>query len=175
MANCSNLTGGILDSCNTGFSGIDKIFIANGNETTSFTQVAGVVTAINVDAVDLTPADFYTFNTPRQTSSLDETITVTQENGTVTYDQAITLVFNQMEAAKRNEILLMAQSTAMIIVAKDNNSRYWSVGLEFGGYMTAGTAASGVAYSDRNGYSITLSGMEKSPSFEVTSTIVETA
>jgi len=172
---CSAITSGILDSCNTGFSGIDKIFIANGNETTSFTEAAGVVTAINVDAVDLTPADFYTFETPRQTSSLDETITVTQENGTVTYQQDITMVFNQMEAAKRNEILLMAQATSLIIVAKDNNNRYWSVGLQFGGYMTAGTAASGVAYSDRNGFSITLSGLEKTPMFEVTSTIVEAA
>ena len=39
--------------------------------------------------------------------------------------------------------------------------------------MTTGTAVSGVSYADRNGYEITISGMEKQPMMEVTSSIVE--
>jgi hypothetical protein len=39
--------------------------------------------------------------------------------------------------------------------------------------MTSGSAASGVAYGDRNGYEVVISGMEKSPIFEVTGSIVE--
>ena len=78
-----------------------------------------------------------------------------------------------MEADKRNQLLLMAEATSMVIVAKDNNGKYWSVGLERGGYMTSGTAVSGVAYSDRNGYEIIVGGMEAKPIYEVTSSIVE--
>lgn len=168
---CSNLTAGILDLCNDGFGGIQKIYLANG-PVESFTETAGVVSAITVGGSALAPADFFEFEVPRQTSTFNETITATQENGTVTYQQDITMVFNQMEAAKRNQILLMAQATTMVAIAEDGNGKYWSIGLEFGAYMSAGTATSGTAYADRNGYEITISGMEKTPSFEVDSAIV---
>jgi len=169
---CSNLINGILDSCNDSQGGIEKIFIANG-PVTAITETAGLITAITVDGAPLVPADFFVFETPRQTSSLTETITPSQENGTVTYDQAITMIFNKLEASKRNTILLMAEAKNLVVVAKDNNGKYWSVGIERGAYMTAGSAASGAVYGDRSGYEITVSGMEKAPAYEVTGSIVE--
>ena len=169
---CSNLTNGILDLCNTGFGGIEKIFLANG-PVESFTETAGVISAITVGGSALTPADFFEFEVPRQTSTLNEVITATQENGTVTYQQDVTMIFNQMDAAKRNQILLMAQATTMVAVAKDGNGKAFSIGIEFGAYMSAGTATSGTAYADRNGYEITISGMEKTPMFEVDLSIIE--
>jgi len=98
---------------------------------------------------------------------------VSQTNGTLFYDQALSMVFNKMEATKRNQLLLMGQATNMVVVAKDNNGKYWSIGLERGAYMTAGTSVSGTAYGDQNGYQITISGTELYPMYEVTSTIVE--
>ena len=169
---CSNLTAGFTLDCNDSQGGIQSIFIANG-PVESITETAGVVTAITVGGSALVPADFFEFATPRQTSSLTETTTVSQENGTITFDQQLTMTFNKMEADKRNQLLLMAEATSMVIVAKDNNGKYWSVGLERGGYMTSGTAVSGVAYSDRNGYEIIVGGMEAKPIYEVTSSIVE--
>jgi hypothetical protein len=82
-------------------------------------------------------------------------------------------VFNKMEATKRNQILLMAEATSMVVVFKDNNGKYFSVGLEKGAYMSAGSAASGTAYGDRSGYELTISGMEAAPAYEVTGSIVE--
>jgi len=169
---CSNLTAGFVNDCNDGQGGIEKIFIANG-PVDAITETAGVITAITVGGSALVPADFFVFDTPRQTSSLTETITPSQENGTVTYQQDLAMVFNKMSAAKRNQILLMADATNMCVVAKDNNGKYWSIGIERGAYMTAGTAVSGVAYADRNGYEITISGMEAAPIYEVTASIVE--
>lgn len=169
---CSNLTAGILDLCNDGFGGIEKIFLGNG-PVQSFTETAGVVSDIVVGGSSVTPADFFVFEVPRQTSAVNETITPTQENGTVTYQQDLTMIFNQMQAEKRNQILLMAQATTMVAVAKDGNGKYWSIGLEFGAYMSAGTATSGTAYADRSGYEITISGMEKTPMFEVNGSLVE--
>lgn len=169
---CSNLTAGFTLDCNDSNGGIDKIFIANG-PVQSITEAAGVITAITVGGVALVPADFFEFEVPRQTSSFTETINVSQENGTVFYDQALTMVFNKMEAAKRDQILLMAQATDMVVVFKDNNGKYFSVGVERGAFMTAGSSVSGTAYGDRNGYELTISGMEEAPSYEVTGSIVE--
>ena len=169
---CSNLTAGFTLDCNDSQGGIEKIFIANG-PVQSITETAGVITAITVGGSALVPADFFVFETPRQTSSLTETSTVSQENGTITFDQQLTMVFNKMEADKRNQLLLMAEATNMVVVAKDNNGKYWSIGVERGAYMVSGSAVSGTAYADRNGYEIIVGGMEAKPIFEVTGSIVE--
>ena len=169
---CSNLTEVFTLDCNDSNGGIDKIFIANG-PVESITSTAGTITAITVGGSALTPSDFFDFEVPRQTSSFTETINVSQENGTVFYDQALTMVFNKMEASKRDQILLIAEATDMVVVFKDNNSKYFSVGVERGAFMTAGSSVSGTAYGDRNGYELTISGMEDKPSFEVTGSIVE--
>ena len=94
---CSNLTAGFLNDCNDGNGGIEKIFIANG-PVDAITEAAGVITAITVAGSPLVPADFFVFETPRQTSSLTETITPSQENGTVTYAQDLPMVFNKLSA-----------------------------------------------------------------------------
>ena len=167
-----NITAGFTLDCNESNGGIEKIFIANG-PVESITEAAGTITAITVGGSALTPSDFFEFEVPRQTSSFTETINVSNENGTVFYDQALTLIFNKMEASKRDQILLLSQNNEMVVVFKDNNSKYFSVGVERGAYMTAGTSVSGVAYGDRNGYELTISGMEEQPSFEVTGSIVE--
>mgnify|MGYP001149417065 CR=1 FL=1 len=169
---CSNLTAGFTLDCNDANGGIEKIFIANG-PVESIIHTAGLVSDIVVGGSSLAPADFFEFEVPRQTSSLTETATISQENGTVFYDQAITMVFNKMEATKRNQLLLMAEATSMVVVVKDNNGKYWSVGLERGAYTSAATATTSSAYGDRNGYEITISGLEAAPSYEVTGSIVE--
>ena len=167
-----DITSGFTLDCNDSNGGIEKIFIANG-PVQSITETSGTISAITVGGSALTPSDFFAFQVPRQTSSFTETINVSNENGTVFYDQALTMILNKMEAAKRDQILLLSQNNEMVVVFKDNNDKYFSVGIQRGAYMTAGTSVSGVAYGDRNGYELTFSGMEEQPAFEVTGSIVE--
>ena len=168
---CSAITAGFLDLCNDGTGGIETIYIGNG-PVESITETAGLITAITVGGVAMTPADFYEFSVPRQTSSISEETTVSQENGTLVFDQQLTMIFNRMEAAKRNELLLLAQATSLVIVAKDGNGAFWSIGISKGGFLISANATSGTAYSDRNGYSIVLGGLESEPMYTVTSSIV---
>lgn len=170
---CSNISSGFTLDCNDSQGGVDKIFIANGPVDSFIFDVDKVITAINVDGAPLTPADFFVFEVPRQTSSITETPTPSQENGTLFFDQAVTFYLNKMETEKRNQLLLMAQATSMIVVVKDNNSKYWSIGIEKGAYMSGGSTTTGVSYGDRNGYEIIITGLEKAPMYEVTSSIVE--
>ena len=167
-----DLTSGWTIDCKDSQGGIVKVFIANG-PVDGFTETSGVLSAITVGGVAVAPADFFEFEVPKQTSSLTETVNASTENGTVFYQQDLTLVFNKLEATKRNQILLMAQNENMIVVAKDGNGKYWSVGLERGASLTAGSLTSGTAYGDRNGGELTLTGLEAQPMFEVDSTIVE--
>ncbi len=169
---CSNLSAGLLDLCNSNTGGIEAIYIANG-PVESITETAGNITAITVGGAALTPSDFFKFEVPRQTSSITETTNVSQENATLFYDQQISMVFNKMSADKRDQLLLMAQATTMVVVAKDGNGNFFSIGVEKGGFMVSGTATSGTAYGDRNGYEVVIGGLEPNPMFTVTSTIVE--
>lgn len=154
---CSNLTAGIPLDCLGSEGGIEKVFIANG-PVESITETAGVISAITVGGASLGPSDFFSFGTPKQSSVLTETPAISQENGTISYQQDLVLVMNKLDAAKRNQILLMAEANQMVIVAKDNNGLYWSIAIERGGYLSAATATSGTAFADRSGYELTLSG-----------------
>lgn len=171
---CSNLNAGLVLDCNNSNGGISKIFIANGpiESYSTASGNTGFIDDIVVNGSSLTPGDFFEFEVPEQTSSFTETHNVSQTNGTLFYDQALSMVFNKMAAAKRNQILLMGQATHMIVIFKDNNNKYWTVGLERGAYMTAGQSLSGTAYGDQNGYQITITGAEPLPSFEVDPNIV---
>ena len=168
---CSNLTAGFLDLCNDSTGGIEAIYIGNG-PVQSITESAGNITAITVGGSPVTPSDWYKFETPRQVSSVTETTTVSQENATLFFDQQLTAVFNKMDAAKRDQLLLLAQATTMMVVAKDGNGIYWSIGIEKGAFLISASATSGTAYSDRSGYEVVIGGLEASPMFTVDAAIV---
>ena len=78
-----------------------------------------------------------------------------------------------MQASTRDQLQLLFEATNLVVVAKDNNGRFFSIGISRGAYGTTSANTSGVAYQDRNGYDISIEGMEPAPMFEVTSTIVE--
>ena len=168
---CSNISAGVLNGCSSNQGGLEAIFIANG-KVADFSETDGVVTSIAVGSAALGPSDFFKFETPRQTSSISETATGDVSQGTVTYLQTAVMVLNQLQASTRNQLKLMFEATDMVVVAKDNNGVYWSIGLSRGAYGQTATTTSGVAYQDRSGYEITIEGMEPSPMFQVTSSIV---
>lgn len=169
---CSAITAGFLDLCNDSTGGIEAIYIANG-PVESITESNGLVSAITVGGAALTPSDWFKFETPRQVSSITETTTVSQENGTLFFDQQLTAVFNKMAADKRDQLLLLAQATTMCVVAKDGNGLFFSIGIEKGAFLVSASATSGTAYGDRNGYEVVIGGLEASPMFTVTSSIIE--
>ena len=169
---CSNITAGVLNGCSSNNGGLDAIFIANG-KVESITEAAGLVSAITVGGSALVPADFFKFEIPRQTSSITETATGDISQGTVVYLQTAIMVLNQLQASTRDQLKLMFEATDMVVVALDNNGKYWSIGLERGAYGVTATTTSGVAYADRSGYEISIEGQESSPMFEITGSIVE--
>ena len=169
---CSNLSAGVLSGCSSNQGGLEAIFIANG-AVESFTEAAGLVSAITVGGSALVPADFFKFEVPRQTSSISETATGDVSAGTVTYAQTAIVILNQLQASTRDQLALIFQATNMVVVAKDNNGKYWSVGLSRGAYGQSATTTSGVSYQDASRYEITIEGIEPQPMFEVTGSIVE--
>jgi len=163
-----NISNGISLDCRDSQGGVLYAYIANG-PVDSFTETDGLISAITVGGVAPT---FFKFEFPKQTASFTETVNASTENGTVFYTQELSMVFNKMEAAKRNQLQLLAQNQELLVVVKDGNGKFWSIGIERGAVLSAGTNTSGAAYGDRNGMELTLQGLEASPSYEVDATVV---
>jgi len=167
-----NLTAGWVVDCKDSQGGINKVYILK-EPLVDFTAADGIITALETTTSAVVDgADWFVFEVPKQTSSFTETINASIENGTVFYEQSLTLIFNKMEATKRNQILLMAQNEKLFIAVEDGNGTFWSIGLTRGASLSAGSVTSGVAYGDRNGGELTLTGMEPDPSYTITAAIV---
>jgi hypothetical protein len=160
------LTQGYALDCKDSLGGITEVYFMAFQDVASYTVSGGVVTALTKDS----GKRFYKYELVKGTSSFVENINASVENGTIFYQQELTIILNKLQANTRNEILLLAQNL-LVAVAKDNNNKYWYLGLTKGLDITGGSAQSGAALGDRSGYSLTFTGQEPELSPEVASNI----
>jgi hypothetical protein len=165
-----NITSGITLDCRDNQGGIEYIYIANGTGNATGLTVSGG-TVSNWPGITNSNA-WFRFEVPKQTSSITETITTSEENGTVFYDQQVSVSFTKMEREKRNQIELLARNRKLAVVVKDANGTFWSIGLTRGAHLLSGSSLSGAAYGDRNGYDLVFQGLEPDPMYVVAPTIV---
>lgn len=161
------LTQGYTLDCKDSLGGIKAVWLIAHANVASVTEASGIVTAITKASGKV----FYKYELVKNTGALTETITASVENGTVFYAQELSVVLNKLQANTRNEILLLAKNTLMAVV-QDANDKYWLLGRSTGLDVTGGTAATGTAQGDRNGYTLTFTGGEKELAPEVDSTII---
>ena len=154
---CALTTGFDLD-CRDAVGGVKSVSFANLDEYLALTPVVadGAITSITATAT------FYKYEQLKETSSMTETINGSSQNGTVYYTPEVVVVLSKLDVNKRNEIKLLAQQRLVAIV-ETNDGSYWIVGYENGLELNAGTSATGTAFADLSGFSLTLSGMESEP------------
>jgi len=161
---CSLTTGYAL-GCRDSVGGIKTIYVQGWNATgTVNTNGSGTVTGFTGFS-----SGFYEYDLTKATSSLTETLNASIENGSIYYTPEVTFTINKLQVAVRNELRLLARNRLLVIV-QDNNNRYWVLGAANGLEATAGTAGTGTAFGDRNGYEMTLTGMEPDPMLLIVST-----
>jgi hypothetical protein len=162
---CSLTTGYAL-GCRDSVGGIKTIYVQSFIPTGSCNaNLSGAVTGFTGYA----SGGFFEYDLTKATSSLTETLNASIENGSVYYTPEVTFTINKLQVAVRNELRLLARNRLLVIV-QDNNNRYWVLGAANGLEATAGTAGTGTAFGDRNGYEMTLTGMEPDPMLLIAST-----
>lgn len=168
---CS-ITSGITLGCKDSQGGIEYLYIADlPTYDTITTDVDGKITSLDAGGTP-TSITWYKYEVPKQTSSFSQTINADNAAGTVFYQQDALFVFNKNNSVIRDQIKLLAQNPKLLVVVKDGNGLFWSVGVSRGAEVTAGTTTTGTAYADRNGGEITISGLEPDPSYECDPTFV---
>ena len=140
---CALTTGFDLD-CRDAIGGVKSVRLASLEDYTAMaaTVAAGAITGFNTAALE-----FFKYDQLKETSSLTES---TPE---------VVVVLSKLDVTKRNQIKLLAQQRLVAIV-EGNDSSYWVVGYANGLELNAGTSATGTAFADLSGYSLTLSGLE---------------
>jgi hypothetical protein len=156
----------ILD-CRGSVGGVKEAYFIEFENVTGITETAGVVSAITV----ATGKQFRKYQLPKETSFFTETPNSNIQNGTLFYQQELTVVINKMQANTRNEIMLLAQNRLLVIVL-DLNGKYWLLGRTTAIDLTGGEGGTGTAHGDRNGYTRVFTGMEPEMAPEVDATII---
>lgn len=163
------LTSNYLIDCKDSLGGVKQVWFANFSDITGVTEASGVVTAIS----KATGKKFYSYQLIRNTASLTETPTGSLENGTMFFQQQLTIILNKMQASTRNELNILSRATLMAVV-QDNNGKYWLLGRTNGIDMNGGQHTTGTANGDRNGYELTFIGEEGNMMPEVQASVIAT-
>ena len=172
---CTALTRGRVLNCNRISGGIKAVYFAVLDQITSITyDTTAAPNGVRlITDIDMGSNSLYKYALPLGTSSLTDTIVGSRENGTVYYTPTINVVYNRLSKEDQQEIKLMA-ATKTVVFAQLNQQYanghdvICAMGMVNGMELNAGTMDSGVAWGDRNGYTLTFDGMEADPFAMVT-------
>jgi hypothetical protein len=152
--NCA-LTQDYNFTCDVGTGGTKELYLIELDNVTSLVESSGTITNI----IKGTGKIFRKYQLVQETANFEETIVGNRQNGTIYYDQKGTIILNKQNVAVRNEILLLAKNS-LIVIIRDNNKLYRLYGREQGLRLENGTASTGTAWGDRNGYTLNFTGKE---------------
>jgi hypothetical protein len=155
MASCA-LTQGYVFGCDVGAGGTKEAWLIELENIDTITESSGLITAITKKAGKV----FRKYQLVQDTASFGEDITGNVQNGTLYYAQRGTIIINKQQVAVRNEIMLLAKNRLGIVI-RDNNGDARMYGRVDGMRLLGGTAETGTAWADRNGYTLNFTGNER--------------
>ena len=170
MSTC-DITSGFTLGCRDNTGGIKNLYILSGSITSVTDASEGLISGITGSG------EFFQYELFRQTSDFSEAISATPENGTVFYEQSVQAVFFKLQSSTRNQVRVLAKNPDLKIIVETNNGsqdgvgRYWLLGEENGVQLLSGTGATGTAFGDLNGYSLTFTGQEPEPASEISGSL----
>ncbi len=163
---CSLTSGHVID-CRNSTGGISEILFANFENITIDTVASGVITALTQAGA----TSFYKYSLEKENGSLVETHTGSLENGTNFYESVLEFNTKNLSAAENEELTLLDQAQLFVIV-KTMNGKYFTVGAYHAADKLSGTAVTGMAMGDLNGYTYSISSKEAKRMLEVDATVI---
>ena len=148
-----NISAGRLEGCKDVVGGLTAVYFVNFGEAGGWTVTDETITG----TTSLTP-NAYKYDL-RGTSTFDQSLTSSRDNGTTFAEQTLTLSLKKQDSTTHKEVKLLAYGRPHIIV-EDNNGNLFVMGEDYGAEMTASTST-GAAMGDKSGYELTFVSMEK--------------
>lgn len=155
------ITSGAALGCSDSIGGVKKIYVAGQSGYTSgYTYNADSAITGATDSGDVT---YYGFELKRNTSSLVQNTTKNYENGTVYWEQVLTAVLYKYDQDKRNQLKVLGQNDNLQILVIDQNDVVYVMGQVNYSYLSGGSASTGLALGDRNGFEMIFTAQENEP------------
>jgi hypothetical protein len=163
-AACAIQAGYTID-CRESIGGLQAVFIAEFGHITSVAEVSGLVTGIT----KATGKKFFKFEIPRAVANATSNGTGSEENGSFFFTHQVVFPINKRDSTTANIIRVLAKNKC-IVVTLDMDGNYRMYGKGNGLFVSTVDSGSGTAAGDRQGYNITLTGIEKDEMLQVNST-----
>ena len=162
------LTSGFLIDCKLSNGGIKNVYFTEfANKETLSYNASGQVSVFTL----ISGKQFFKYEMPVESAFIEEIPQANIQNGTIFYEQNLTIILNTLKTATRNELRLLSLNRLMAIM-EDNNGRYWLLGETSAMDLSGGTTGTGTAKGDRNGYELTFQAKEPEPMREVLSSLI---
>ena len=146
---CKDVVGGLKNVYFVDFGDLGTVTLTNDEITN--------ITGLNQDG-NLTAFKYEL----KGSSSLEQTVTSSRENGTVFFEQTLNLSLHKLTKEDNAELKLLAYGRPHIAV-EDYNGNVFMMGLEHGADCSGGTIVTGAAMGDMSGYTLTFAAQEKAP------------
>lgn len=144
--------------CKDALGGIKRIYVGSWTDGIWDDIVSGEVAGLS----GTNTLTVYTYDMTRGSGSLNQTITSDLAAGTVFFDQVCTVTFNKAAAADITEISNLVKGR-MAVLVEDNNDNWFVMGHKNGVEVSGGTAQTGTAAGDQNGFTLEFSAQEVAP------------
>ena len=168
MSLCDMIAGYNDRTCTNGKGGIKSVLLFPLGAVSASTVLANEVTALTVTG------ETFLYKLKSNLSSYTAPIKVDKNNGTLWYEQSLSMILASDNKELRSEIHLLAQNEVVCLV---ENADGTIVALGFGEGLQIADAneyTSGVLKSDRRGHVVVLNGMENDEVPDVDATVYAT-
>lgn len=161
-----NFVEGQAINCNDGIAGVQKIWVTEWANVTTFTETSGTITALTQAAstkfwlIDLTP--WNAMFTQTETGGSNVPVSVVQK---------MTWTALKHTAKMRNWNKILMQNRLMVLI-QDGNGTYQMMGVTRGAYATNVENTSGKAANEFTGATYTLEASEPNEALYVSSGVV---
>jgi len=147
-------------ACRDGNGGVQEMKVKvfdSAAPSVTLVETSGTVVASGASLTG-----WYTLFCEKATANFVDAGATNVQNGTSTYKETITFIFNKLQVAFRNELKAYHQQRIHIAI-KDNNGVAWLFGFTRGVDLMTSNSGSGTAYDERSGYTLTFEGTEPNP------------
>jgi hypothetical protein len=157
-----DISRGRLEPCKDSVGGLNAIYFVNKG---AFDLSDVTYDTANTDAIEsfgaLSTVPAFKFDI-KGGSTYTENIQGSRDNGTTVFEQVLELQLTKLTKEDHKTIKLLAFGSPTVLV-EDNNGNVFVAGLEHGLDISGGTIVSGAAMADMSGYTLTFTGMERTP------------
>jgi len=148
---------GRAEQCKNSVGGLKAAYFINWGDATTVTYSTTAGQEDVITALGGTPVG-YKYEL-KGTSTFEQTVTSSRENGTTFVDQKLSLSLKKLSVADHKQLKLLSYGRPQVII-EDNNGFFFMAGLTKGMDLVTATISTGAAMADMSGYKIEMQGME---------------